>query len=144
MALSACRFEDLTPGSSRRDEAGIQATATGFYQALGTRDHASLEKTTLPAATVLVTAERTPVVLVSMASMIEIPERRNEHGGVRIVRVELHPDGDLATARVVIAARSADGRNEFEATDFLTMAHRTNDWRIAHAVFGPWRIRSAP
>jgi len=122
----------------------LQALAAGFYQALASRDRAGLEHATLPAATVLVAAERAPAVLVSMTSMIDIPERRNEHGGARIVRVELHPDGDLATARVVLAARGADGHSEFEATDFLSMAHRTNEWRIAHAVFGPWRIRSAP
>ena len=143
-AGTACRFEDLTPGGSRRDEPSLQSLPAAFYQALGARDDSALARAALPAATALVDEDRNPAVLVPVRTMIEVPERRNQGGGARIVRTELHPDGDLATARVVVAARSPDGAREYEATDFLTMAHRAGGWRVAHAVFGPWRIRTAP
>jgi hypothetical protein len=82
--------------------------------------------------------------LVPVRTLIEVPERRNEGGGVRISRIDLRPDGSLATARVVVVAVNAIDGREFESTDFLTIAHREATWRVAQVVFGPWRVRSAP
>lgn len=142
--LGSCRFEDLTPGGTRHDEATVPGVVTAFYQAIGSRDLAGLARRALPAATALVTAEPGATVLMPMRTLIEVPERRNQGGGVRIVRTELRPDGDVATDRVVVVAGSGDGRREYEATDVLTLAHRAGTWRIAHAMLGPWRVRSAP
>lgn len=122
----------------------MQRVVTAFYQAIGAGDLTGLERTALPAATALMTADRGPTVLVPMRTLIDVPERRNQSGGVHIVRTELRTDGNVASDRVVIAARSGDGRRDYEASDLLTLAHRAGAWQIAHAMFGPWRIRSAP
>ncbi|HEX3928197.1 MAG TPA: hypothetical protein VHW65_09360 [Gemmatimonadales bacterium] len=142
--LASCHFSDLTPGVGHHDETSLQALPAAFYQALALRSDTALDRVALPAATALLTTDRDPAVLVPLRTMIEIPERRNQNGGARIVRVELRPDGEVATARLVVAARSSDGAHEYEATDFVTMAHRQGGWRVAHAAFGPWKPRSAP
>jgi hypothetical protein len=144
LALASCRFQDLTPGASRHDEATVQALVTSLYQAIGTRDAAALQRVALASATALVAPDHSPPVLVPLRTMIDVPERRNQAGGARVVRTDLRPDGDVATDRVVVVARTADGRREYEATDIFTFARRSGGWRIAHAVFGPWHIRSAP
>ena len=142
--LGSCRFKDLTPGSGRHDEATVQGLVATFYQVLGTRDLAGLQRISLPAATALLAAERGPTVLVPMRTLVDVPERRNQRGGAHIVRTELHADGNVASERVVVTARSGDGSREFEASDVLTLAHRAGAWQVAHAMFGPWRTRSAP
>jgi len=144
LAVSSCRFQDLTPGNSRRDEAMVQTTVGAFYQAIGTRSLEAMQRVALPAATVLMAGERSPPVLVPVRTMIDVPERRNQGGGVRLVRTEYRPDGDIATDRIVVVAHSSDGRREFEAADVLVLARRGGEWRVAQAVFGPWKVRTAP
>ena len=144
LCLASCRFQDLSPGSGRHDEATLPGVVVAFYRAIGTRDAKALQRSVLPAATALVAADHGPIVLVPMHTVIEVPERRNQGDGARIVRTELHVDGDVATDRIAVSARSTAGRGEFEATDVLTLAHRGGAWQVAHAVFGPWRARSAP
>lgn len=146
LALASCRFQDLTPGGPRHDEVAVQALVAAFYQAVGTRDAAALQRVALVSATALVASDRSTPVLVPLRTMIEVPERRNQSGGARIVRTEVRTDGDIATDRVVVGVvgRSGDGRREYEATDLLTFARRAGEWRLAHAAFGPWHARSAP
>jgi hypothetical protein len=142
--LGGCRFQDLTPGNARHDEATLPGVVTAFYQAIAGRDRPALERTTLPAATALMATDRGPIVLVPMHTVTEVPERRNQGGGARIVRTELHTDGDVATDRVSVTAKSGDGRREYEASDMVTLAHRAGRWQVAHVMFGPWRVRSGP
>lgn len=143
LILSSCRFEDRTPGGSRPEDTALRNLVADFYQAVGHRDQTELGRAVFPAATVLL-ASTDGATLVPVRALIEVPERRNEGGGVQVSRIDLRPDGALATARVVVVAvNSIDGR-EFEATDFLTIAHREGAWHIAQAAFGPWRVRSAP
>jgi len=144
VAFVACRLQDFTPGSTRHEEGTLQAATTLFYHALGQRDTTELDQAALPAATALVGGPGDAAVLVPIRTMVTVSERRNENGGVRVVRSELHPDGDIATTHVVVVARSRDGSQEFEASDWLTFARRGEGWRVAHAVFGPWRNRTAP
>ena len=73
--------------------------------------------TALPSATALLATDGGSPVLVPMRTVIDVPERRNQGGGARVVRSDLHTDGDVASDRVVVVARSADGRREYEATD---------------------------
>ncbi len=143
LTLASCHFEDRTPGGSKPEDAALRRLVAGFYQSIGGKDAAGLDQRSLPAATVLL-ARAEGALLVSVRTMIEVPERRNEGGGVRIVRIDLRPDSTVATARVVVASVDASDGHEEEATDFLTIAHREGAWRVAQAVFGPWRIRSAP
>jgi ketosteroid isomerase-like protein len=144
LLVTSCHFQDLTPGGSRHDEAAIQAVAVAFYQAIGARDAGGLQRAAFGSATVLVATDHAAPALVPIRTMIDIPERRNQGGGARIVRTELRADGDVAIDRLVVVARSNDGRREYEATDVLSVARREGGWRIAHVVFGPWHARSAP
>ncbi|MGH7583133.1 MAG: nuclear transport factor 2 family protein [Gemmatimonadales bacterium] len=143
VAALSCRFQDLTPGSSRREEAALQAATTLFYHALAHRDTAELARAALPAATALVAGTGAQPVLVPLVTMVMVDERRNEDGGVRVVRTEVHADSDVATDRIVVMARGQEGTEDFEASDWLTFARRDGAWRVAHAVFGPWRNRTA-
>ncbi len=143
LVLSSCRFEDRTPGGSRPEDTALRNLVADFYQAVGRRDPVGLGHAVFPAATVLL-ASTDGATLVPVRTLIEVPEQRNEGDGVRVSRIDLRPDGAVATARVVVVAvNSIDGR-EFESTDFLTIAHREGVWRIAQIACGPWRVRSAP
>jgi ketosteroid isomerase-like protein len=144
LGAAGCRFQDRTPGSSRRDEQAVQGVVTSFYQAIGARDFNGLERVTLSSATALLSSDGASPALVPMRAMANLPERRNQGGGARIVRTELRPDGSVATDRVVVSARGGDGQREFEATDVLTLARQGGRWQVAHAMFGPWKSRSAP
>jgi hypothetical protein len=63
---------------------------------------------------------------------------------VRLIRTEIHPDGDFATVRAVVATLDGPDGSEFEAGDQFALARRAGGWRIASILLGPWRIRSAP
>lgn len=143
LLLASCHFEDGTPGGSRPEDAALRALVADFYQAVSRRDQSQLEMVAFPAATVLL-ADPPGATLVPMRTLIEVPERRNEGAGVRVARIDLRPDGDLATARVVVVAVDSVDGIEFESTDFLTIARRDGGWRVAQAAFGPWRVRSVP
>jgi hypothetical protein len=143
LALSSCRFEDRTPGGSRPEDTALRTLVADFYQTVGHRDRPGLGRVVFPAATVLL-AGADGATLVPVGILIDVPERRNDGGGVRISRLDLRPDGLVATARVVVVAVNAIDGREFEATDFLTIAFREGAWRIAQIACGPWRVRSAP
>ena len=142
-AALSCRLQDLTPGSSRHEEVALQATTTLLYHALAHRDTAELARTALPAATALISGTGSQPVLVPLHTMMTVGERRNENGGARVVRTELHADSDIATDHIVVTARGDHGSGDLEASDWLTFARRDGVWRVAHAVFGPWRNRTA-
>lgn len=144
VALVGCRFEDRTPGGARRDDTSVQALADGFYAALAGRDSTALGRTTYGGATALVGGGRNPPALIPVRSVLGVPDRRTTAPAPRIVRTELRPDGAVATARVVIASRTPDGRGELEAMDFLSLARVGDQWRVAHVIFGPWRVRAMP
>ena len=74
LLFSSCRFQDLTPGNARHDEATVQRVVTAFYQAIGARNLNGLERAALPAATALITADHGPTVLVPMRALIDVPE----------------------------------------------------------------------
>ena len=64
----------------------MQTAVGAFYQAIATRSPEAMQRVALPAATVLMAADRAPPVLVPVRTMIDVPERRNQGGGVRLVR----------------------------------------------------------
>ena len=122
----------------------MQTVVASFYQAVGAGNLGAVQRIALPSATALLAGDRTPPVLVPIRTMIDVTERRNQGGGVRVARNEFRPDGDVATDRVVVVSRSGDGRREFEAADLVVLARRAGYWRVAHIVFGPWKVRTAP
>ncbi len=141
LALAGCRFEDRTPGGAQRDDTSLEQVARGFYAALAAHDPAGIERTAYSSANVLVDGGQNPPRLVPVHTMINVPDSRTSGVMPRIVRTELRTEGGVATARVVIAQAVPV---EKEAVDFLTLARDGGHWRVAHAVFGPWRTRSAP
>ena len=122
----------------------MQTVITAFYQAIGARNPATLQRVALPSATVLFAGDHAQPVLVPLRTMTEVPERRNQGGGVRVVRTDLRTDGDVAVDRIVVVSRSRDGLRELEAADILSLARRDGEWRIAQITFGPWKTRTAP
>ena len=144
LLVASCHFEDGTPGGSRPTDTALRALVAEFYQAVGHRDEAQLGDAALPSATALLAGAAGDAALVPVRTLLEVPDRRNEGGGVRISRIDLRPDGSVATARVTVVAVDPLGKQELEATDLLTFAHREGSWRIAQTVHGSWRVRSAP
>jgi hypothetical protein len=138
VAATGCRFEDRTPGGARRDDMSLDRVAGLFYGALARHDTASLARITFPTATALVDGGRYPASLVPITAVLGIPSARTTTPMPRIVRTELRPDGGAATARVVISVASPV---EMEAVDVLTLAREAGGWRVAHVLFGPWRVR---
>lgn len=144
LSVTACRFDTRAPNGVRGEDAALQGVATAFYGSLTRHDTAAFGRVVFPAATVLIDGGGTPATLVPARTLLEVPEHRTERNGVRIIRSEMRADGNLATARMVIAAESTVGLGDFEASDFLTLARRDGTWRVAHAMLGRWRLRSAP
>lgn len=144
LTLAGCKFDYRTPSEARGEDRALQALPIAFYRAMARHDTAAFGRAVFPAATVLVDGGKNPVTLVPARTLLDIPGRRAEASGVRVIRSEIRADGDLASARVVIAVESMLGRGDYEASDLLTLARRDGAWRIAHAVLGPWRLRSAP
>lgn len=144
LSLPGCQFEYRAPSGARGEDTVLQGLPMAFYRAMGNHDTSAFARAVFPAATVLVDGGSNPVTLISARALLDVPGRRTDDGGVRLVRSEMRADGDLATARVVIAVDSKVGLGEYEASDLLTLARRDGAWRIAHAVLGPWRLRSAP
>jgi hypothetical protein len=144
LAVIGCRFDYHAPNGARVEDVALQGVATTFYASLTHHDTAAFARAVFPAATVLIDGGRNPVTLVPARTLLDVPGRRTDRGGVRLVRSELRSDGDLATARLVIAVEGNASQGEYEASDLMTLARREGSWRIAHVVLGPWRLRSAP
>ena len=144
LGVGACQFSTRPPGEAQKDDTALQAVAVSFYRALAKGDSPALDSITFGAATALLAVGHSPPSLIAWRALGSIPERRTQAPGVRLVRTDIRPDGDFAVVRVVIAAQDPTSPSEFEATDVLTVARRAGTWRIAHVVFGPWRLRTAP
>ncbi len=142
-SLVSCRFEDRTPGGTRRDEIAVQAAVAGFYQSLAARDSDGLRRAAFASATVLVPAGSS-VALVPLRTLLDVPERRNQDGGVRVARSDLHVDADIASDRVTVTVRGSNGLPDYDATDVVLLARRDGQWQVAQAAFGPWHTRSGP
>ena len=141
-AATSCRFEDRTPGGSRRDDTSIEGVAASFYAVLAAHDTLAIGFVADRAATVLADAGATSPGITPVIAVFGSGDRRTVPSGVRIIRTELHPDGDVASAQVVVASRDDSG--ELEAVDVLMLARSGGKWRVAHAMFGAWRQRSLP
>lgn len=142
--LAGCQFEYRAASGSRVEDAAIQGVATSFYGALTRHDTATFGRVVWPTATGLVDGGQEPPTLVPLRTLLDLPGQRSQRSGVRLVRSDLRTDGELATARLVIAAASSAGAGEEEATDFFTLARHDGSWRIAHVLLGAWRPRTAP
>lgn len=144
LAVVGCHFEDRAPSGARVEDAALQQVVTSFYVALARHDTAAFGAAVFPAATVLIDGGRNPVTLVPVHTLFDVPGRRTDRNGVRVIHSELRSDGDLATARLQVAVEGARGQGDYEASDLLSFARRDGVWRIAHVMLGPWRLRSAP
>ena len=142
--LAGCQVEYRAPSGSRVEDAALQGVTASFYAALTRHDTAAFGRVVWPTASALIDGGANPATLVPLRTLLDLTGQRSGRTGVRLVRSDLRSDGDLATARLVIAASPGTGADEYEATDFLTLARRDGSWRIAHAALGTWRLRSAP
>ncbi len=140
--LVGCRIQQHLPAGVTADNDHLGRLTTGLYQAIATHDTAMLNANVFRAATVLLDTERSEPVLIDWQTATTLPERRT--AGVRIARTEIRHQGELGSARAVLVSRDPLTGHEFEATDLLTFGRQNGAWRLAHAVFGPWRARTAP
>ncbi len=109
-----------------------------FYGALARHDTAALARITFSTATALVDDGRHSASLVPITAVLDVPGARTTMPIPRIVRTELRADGGAAIARVVISVAFPV---EMEASDVLTLAREDGGWRVAHVLFGAWRVR---
>ncbi len=124
------------------DEQALEALVSTVYAAMGTQDTIALDSLLLPAATVAL-ATMGEGYLLPAHVLLEAEAPRSAESAGRVVRTDIRLDGDLATVRIVAAARPAGAVAESEVSDLLTLVRRGGSWRVAHVVFGGWRGRSA-
>ncbi len=137
-----CQIHQRPPAGMAADDDHLSRLTTGLYQAMAARDTVALDSMLFIAATVLLDTERAEPALIGWQTATALPERRT--AGVRIARTEVRHQGELGSVRAVIVSRDPVTAAEFEATDLLTFGRQGGTWRLAHAVFGPWRLRTAP
>lgn len=144
LAAPACHLEEREPlGSIRQgDEQTLEALVSKVYAAMGAQDTIALDSLLLPAATVALATVGEGYLLPAQV-LLEAEAPRSAESIGRVVRADIRLDGNLATVRVVAAARPAGAITESEVSDLLTLVRRGGSWRVAHVVLGGWPGRMA-
>lgn len=144
VVVAGCRLEQRPPNGARQDLPPVEATVTGFYQALAARDSNALRQVTFAGGTALLDEASSNTTVVPLLSLLATSERRVAGRPPRLVRNEIHLEGSVATVRALLVAPSGDGTADVEATDVLILGLREGMWRVALSQLGQWRIRPAP
>ncbi len=143
VAIAACRLEERPPNGSRQDLPAVEKAVAGFYQALAARDSGALGQVAFAGGAALLGEAGGNGEVVPLATLLASSERRLTGRPPRLARSEIHLDGSVATARVLLVAPSGEGSAEVEATDNLILGLRAGMWRVALGQLGPWRTRQA-
>jgi poly(3-hydroxybutyrate) depolymerase len=139
---SACHIEDHTPAGSRRDESFIRAVVAGHYRCLAERRWAACRTAFWPGATFSATGGGDTLTTVPRAipvdSMIAALARTLSSTvpgdwDLRLLRSEVHQDGDLATVWADVRQHSGDGdrATDTDFTELLVLRRLGGAWRIA-------------
>ncbi len=141
VAVGACRIEDRTPAGTRRDDEAIRALLATYYQSLGARDWATSRSLFWDSAAVEIrrTAPDSAWRAFRSADSYHQYLSRTFGGGiapvlaVRMFRIDIRQQGDLATAWVVTRRRPTDreGAGEVGTADNVLLWRRGAAWRIA-------------
>ncbi len=146
LALVACRIEDRTPAGSRRDDETIRSILATYYRSVGERDWAGSRELFLDSAMVEVriagdsgwrdftTADAYHHHLARTYAAAE-PSAI----ALRIFRLDLRQEGDLAAAWVTTRRRPVrgEGRSELGSTDYFILRRSGGAWRIVALASTP-------
>lgn len=146
MAVWACQIEDRTPTGTRRDEAAIEEVLTAYHQRLSTGDRAAVRELFWPNAIYSVgRIARLDSVLPRL--LVAATPDGGSPNEVRMVRVDLRQEGDLAAAWVALR-RQAPGTSapQSDWMEHFVLRRGSGGWRIASIALapGPGRGRRAP
>jgi hypothetical protein len=138
---AACRIEDRTPAGSRRDDAAIQAVLAEYHRDLAARDWRRAADLAWRGAT-YAGLSAAPAggainrVVPLDSALAEVARRANaldpDSYDVRIVRTDVHQEGDLAAAWVTTrrrARRGGQGADE-EWVEHFVLRRIAGGWRI--------------
>jgi hypothetical protein len=139
---AGCHVEDHTPAGTRRDESFIRAVVSGHYRCLAERKWPTCRTAFWPGATFSApgsgdTATSVPR-LIPADSMIaalahSLPEMAKTEWELRLLRSEVHQDGDLATVWADVRQHSRDGDQtaDTDFTELIVLRRLGGAWRIA-------------
>ncbi|MEO8226197.1 MAG: nuclear transport factor 2 family protein [Gemmatimonadota bacterium] len=147
LALSACRIEDRTPAGSRRDEDAIRSVLATYYQSVGAGDWAASRALFWDSAMVEVRHAGTDSAWreyrTADAYHRDLARRYGSHElsevSVRIFRLDLRQQGDLASAWVTTRRRpiAGEGRLEVGTADDVILRRAGGTWRIVALASAP-------
>lgn len=140
-----CRLEVREPVGTAvaGDELALQEATRGVYRALAESDTTAFDSAAVPAATVILPGPGDGYV-VPLYALWTAPGLRAGDPALRVVRTEIHPDGNVAVVRVTVATRLAGALTDSEGRDWLTFVRRDGGWTLAHLALGNWRGRPTP
>jgi hypothetical protein len=140
LAVSACRIEDRTPAGSRRDDEAIRAVLAQYYRDVASHDWAASRALFWDSATVGVRGISPDTAWRDFRSADAYHRhlaRVYVDGGqprlsVRIFRLDLRQEGDLASAWVTTRRRPlpGEGRAEVGTSDNVVLRRDGGSWRI--------------
>ena len=147
LCLAACRIEDRTPAGSRRDDDAIHALLTTYYQSLAEKDWATSRSLFWDSATVELRRSdadaswhdfRTADAYHQYLSRT-YASASSRVLGVRMFRVDVRQQGDLASAWVITRRRpdTGEGRNEVGTADNVMLRRQHGAWRITGLASTP-------
>lgn len=147
VVLAGCRIEDRTPAGTRRDDDAIRSVLATYYQSLGQRDWSRSRALFWDSATVELRHAppdtswrnfRTPDAYHQYLARTYAGDRSGAIA-VRMFRLDIRQQGDLADAWVVTRRRplAGEGRDEVGTVDNLLLRRRDGAWRIVSYASTP-------
>jgi hypothetical protein len=145
--LAGCRIEDRTPAGTRRDDDAIRSVLATYYQSLGQRDWSTSRALFWDSATVEVRRAapdsawrdfRTADAYHQYLARTYAGDRSSAIA-VRMFRLDIRQQGDLASAWVVTRRRPlpGEGRDEVGTADNFVLRRRGGAWRIVSYASTP-------
>jgi hypothetical protein len=147
VVLGACRIEDRTPTGTRRDEDAIRSVLASYYQSRGQRDWSGSRALFWDSATVELRPAppdtawrdfRTADAYHQYLARTYAGDRSSAIA-VRMFRLDIRQQGDLAGAWVVTRRRplAGEGRDEVGTVDHLLLRRQAGAWRIVSYASTP-------
>jgi len=147
VVLGACRIEDRTPTGTRRDEDAIRSVLASYYQSRGQRDWSGSRALFWDSATVELRSTPPDTAWRDFHSADAYHQYlartyagdRSSAIAVRMFRLDIRQQGDLAGAWVVTRRRplAGEGRDEVGTVDHLLLRRQGGAWRIVNYASTP-------
>lgn len=147
LCIAACRIEDRTPTGSRRDDDAIRALLATYYQSLAEKDWATSRSLFWDSAAVELRRSDADSVWRDFRTADRYHQylsrtyaaANSSVLGVRMFRVDVRQQGDLASAWVITRRRpgEGEGRNEVGTADNIVLRRYHGAWRIVALASTP-------